>query len=339
MSKTVLTDHPLFQSVLNQLKNNCRKIIWSPEPPDIDSAASCALLEAASPNLFGGGTPIRAYEVPATGENPLALFLPKIDTKISRGIPFKKPLTFVIPDYGNFRTCKINAKIFPVPDFFIGFDHHDQPASDFPENGIQIVDPEAASTTVVIYEFLRWAGIEITEKMALYTALGIYADTARLTNPKTNYQALRIFKECLDTGISFEEIRRAAEPTMTLERLKVWGEIFLEIPNGIDHELHLATLVINKKQKNRWGDKNAITVMDKMQQLRNIYTVIILRENNDGSWKISIRSQPYIVSAARLARLLGGGGHPHMAATGSWSGNPQEALEIIRGELKKIQKK
>ena len=332
--------HPLFQSLMEGLKNKSHKVIWSPQPADIDSIACCALLEAASPHLFSDGAPSVVCDMSPARENSLVEFFPKtLDNGPTPGIPFKKPITFVIPDYGNFKTCGINPKQFPEPDFFIGFDHHDSPATDFPENGIQIVDPEAASTTVVIYEFLRWAGVEITVPMALYTALGIYADTARLTNPKTNYQAIRIFKECLDTGISFEEIRRAATPVMTLERMEVWQAAFEEIITWFDHDLHCASLVVNKEKEKLWGIKNALTVLGQMQIIQEANVAVIFLENENGSWKVSIRSRPHIVSAARLARLLGGGGHPHMAAVGNWTKSPADALTLIKEELGKLQQK
>ena len=67
-------------------------------------------------------------------------------------------------------------------------------------------------------------------------------------------------------------------------------------------------------------------------------TVLIL-EQGDREWKIALRSKvPREISVAKIARRLGGGGHPHMAAA-IWSGDPFDAEEILRKEVVSILQK
>lgn len=152
-------------------------LVVAPYDYDADALASCPLIGAILQCLrkrhtFFCAKPVRRL-------NALYEYLPL--EKFHTTLPDKKPNCVIAVDYGDFHKLGINPEAFGPRCFFIGFDHHDRPAADFPKNGVQIVDSRCPSSTAVIYHFLKYLGIPLSKTLATYVAVGIFSDVRRMT--------------------------------------------------------------------------------------------------------------------------------------------------------------
>lgn len=317
-------------------------LIISPEPADIDSLCSCLLLhELLSHRGMGIPRPhiLFCQQIPSLNDNQLLKFLetdlPLFVTKISHLVP--EYIIFV--DYGNLSTCGLTPKDFSKNHYFMGLDHHSEPANDFPQdNSLQLVNPDAPSTTALIYELFCHKGFPINEKIATLVALGIMADTGRLTNYRTNADALKIMADCIKKGLPWEEIQEAARPKMTRERIHVWAKAEKDL-NFLNPQV--VSLVVYKRMMAEWaGTKKDIETFfgTAISALEGVDLAILIFEESDGSWKISFRSNnPQTYSAAELAKVFNGGGHHHAAAA-VYYGDPFDAERMIILHLEKTKR-
>ena len=329
-----------FLAAHSKIKTANHILIVSPAPPDADSITSCLLLSEylKLPWLNKPHTLYCTQTVPQPEENLLLKFFKSDLLQFSLDLPRVHPTCIALVDYGNFKTAGLNASDFMDAEF-IGFDHHDQPADDFPENGLQIIDQEAASTTALLYHYFCYIGVPISKAMATYITVGILADTGRLTNPKANADALRIVANCIEKGIPWDRILEAMQPRISKNRLHVWAQIAL-------HSMSIGaygfiSAVVSKNNLNHWGGtaKDAESLLGWKQMLEDARVTVLILEQGDREWKIALRSKvPREISVAKIARRLGGGGHPHMAAA-IWSGDPFDAEEILRKEVVSILQK
>lgn len=321
-----------------RLKIADRVLIISPEPADIDSLCSCLLLhELLSHRGMGIPRPhiLFCSQVPSPKNNPLLKFiedeLPLFTTRLPSH-PFPEYIVFV--DYGDLSACGLMPKDFSWNHYFLGLDHHSEPAKDFPaENSLQLVNPEAPSTTALIYELFCLKCFPISKKVATLVALGIMADTGRMTNSKANAHAFRIMADCIRKGIPWEEIQEATAPKMTLPRLDVWTKA-TEGLNFLTDKV--VSLVVYRRTLAEWaGTKKDIETFfgTVMCALEDVDLAILIFEQDDGSWRISFRSRnPKVISAAEIAKKFGGGGHHH-AAVAIYTGDPFDAERMILKQL------
>lgn len=321
-----------IEKVWETFKEAKNIVVVSPANYDPDSICSCLLLE----RLFshrGMGIPrphlFFCAQKPKAKDNALLKFVEPQLELFSDTPPtaYTVPLHIVVVDHGNFSTCRINPRELPY-HYFIGLDHHSEPAPDFPANGIQICDPDMPSTTALIYELFRQKSFPITQEMALYVALGIMSDTGRMTNSKTNAHAFQIMADCINIGIPWREIQKAAAPKMTRQRIKIWAKAEKDL-NPLTEQV--ISLVVYKRTLAEWnGTKKDIdTFFGQMVLLEGVEIAVLIFEETDGSWKISFRSNsPETCPAAEFAKLFNGGGHAHAAAA-IYRGDPFDAERMI----------
>lgn len=326
------------EEVWESFKQAKNIVVASPAPCDVDSIYSCLLLDKLFSHL-GMGIPrphqLFCAQKPDARDNALLQFAGEKLNLFSTSLPsvFIKPLYIVGVDYGNFNTLKIVPQGF-LDHYFIGLDEHPGPAQDFPENGIQLYNPRMPSTTALIYELFRAKAFPVTKEMATYVTLGIMSDTGRMTNSKANAHAFRIMADCIYKGIPWEKIQEAARPRMTRERIKVWAKVeknlnFLTPP--------VVSLVVYKRMLAEWnGSKKDIdTFLGQMILLEGVEMTILIFEQDDGSWKISFRSNNQKnYSATEFAKIFNGGGHYHAAAA-TYRGDPLDAEKMILSCLQK----
>lgn len=316
-------------------------VVASPANYDPDSTYSCLLLD----KLFshrGLGIPkphqLFCAEKPKAQDNTLLKFVEPQLELFSNTLPtsYRMPLLIVVVDHGSFGTCRIDPRELPY-HYFIGLDHHSEPAQDFPANGIQICDPDMPSTTALIYELFRQHAFPVTQEMATYVALGIMSDTGRMTNFKANFHAFQIMADCIKKGIPWEKIQKAATPKMTRERIQVWAKVEKDL-NFLTPQI--VSLIVRKGTLAEWNDakKDVETFFGQMALLGGIEMAILIFEQNDGSWKISFRSNDLKnYSAAEFAKIFNGGGHAHAAAA-IYQGDPFEAERRILSYLAKTKR-
>lgn len=225
---------------------------------------------------------------------------------------------------GALQDIALNSKIL------INMDHHGD--NQF-YGTVDFVDPEAASTTEIIYKLCSYLDAAITPEIANDLYIGLVTDTGKFQYSNTTEETLRIASELVAKG---------ADP----------NNIFQSIYENISYGalLQLGRMAVNAKIEDDvfiWSyiDKNAGGVTVDPGETENLIDhlravsgpeVSALLKIDESDIKGSLRSRGK-VNVSLIAEKFNGGGHPN-AAGFSAQMPMQEIVDKIKGLIKEALK-
>lgn len=234
--------------------------------------------------------------------------------------PFDLIFVFDSSDFKHAGIENLIPNLIPKP-ILINIDHH---ISNLNFGDINLIDSSAAATTEIIYKFFKNFKIKISKSIATNLLLGIITDTNYFTNPNTTLECLKIAAELLTLGARLPQINNSVLKNKSLETLKLWGRIFSRL--SFNKNLKITTTIITLKDlKDFQLDTEAIEdISNFLNNLSDIKISLILREQEDGTIKGSLRTNDELLDLTKFAKILGGGGHKKAAGF------------TIKGRLEKI---
>jgi bifunctional oligoribonuclease and PAP phosphatase NrnA len=214
----------------------------------------------------------------------------------------------------------------------IVIDHH---ASNTRFGGIQLVDPAAAATSVVVEGLLRRLGVPLDREIAecLYVALSTDTGSFKfdLTTPAVHELAARL----LATGLRPAEIARRLFDTRPFGAMKLYGDVLARaclepaVAGGLGLVWSYATL----GDLDRHGQHRHVLegLIDAVRVAEEADVACVLKQVAVAEWTVSLRSKG-AVDVGRIAVDLGGGGH-RLAAGFTAYGSVDEIVAVIRAAL------
>ncbi len=208
-------------------------------------------------------------------------------------------------DCGTIRQVGKFAKIFEKTRDTIQIDHHDF-ADVFGK--FLLADPSAAAVGEVIYDLLKELKIKITPMIATCLLTSVIVDTGAFRFANVRSRTFRICADLLDKGVDLKYLLEEAywkksETTVKLEAISV-GRMKFE-RNG----LVVWSYVPWKSFVRVKGMPSDVDgVADDLRSIDGVKIAALLRENEDGSCRVSLRSEAGI-NVAKIAQVFGGGGH------------------------------
>ncbi len=209
-------------------------------------------------------------------------------------------------------------------------DHH---ASNPGFGDVQLVDPTAPATVVLVADLLDELGVDLDAHLATLLYAGLAADTGSFrfssTRPDTHALAARL----LSTGIDHAAISRRLFDTAPFGWLRllsaVTGRAVLE--PGVGAGLVWTWSSTAEAAEHGLAGEQLEALVDVVRATAEADVACVLKGQDDGSWSVSLRSRGG-TDVSRVAVALGGGGH--RAAAGFTSHEDREAtLARLRGHL------
>lgn len=193
----------------------------------------------------------------------------------------------------------------------IEIDHH--PIIEKYSN-IEIRNTKLSSTTEVLYNFYKINKIKIGKKIANCILAGILTDTANLLYEATSEKTIKIASEMLVCGAQFPTILEGTWRNKSLAAMKLWGIAMSNLQ--INKKYNFAISVLTKADMVKTGaSKEELEgIPGFLTNLKNINGLLLLREEEQGTLKGSLRTADAHVDISNLARILGGGGHPRASS-------------------------
>lgn len=293
----------LYQEVKSTLDESVKILIISHRKPDPDTLGSAIALKLWMDKL-GKKVTLACYDKPDEGLS----FLPATDEYIQSFNSLDFDLRIIV-DAGASYMTNFHLK---YPDFFtcgvpiINIDHH---ASNDNFGLINIVDPNAASTTVILYRLFRELGVEIDADMGTCLLAGIYGDTGGFMHSNTDKEVYSIAADLMDKGANVAAITKALFKSKSLDTLKLWGKV-LENVQVTDEQVVIS--VVREQDYETVGSKpeNLTGVIDYLNMVPDTKFAVLLNEDRKGNVKGSFRTRQADLDLSRIAGVFGGGGHP-----------------------------
>ncbi len=287
--------------------------------PDADTIGSALGLYHALKKAGKRCSVIYAGEIPYNLD-----FLPGI-TKLKKELPANYDLAVALdastPD-------RLAAK--PAAPLVV-IDHH---RTNEGYGEIDLIDPGAAATAVLVYELLRKsdAAIPPESAMCLYTA--IVDDSGFFRYESVNERLFLIAADLARLGARPHYVARMLtmrEPLAKLcltQKLLATLELFLQGRVGL--------LVLGSEMLEECGASREMAdeALDRVRSLATVELAVMVRPQ-DGGYKFSLRSKDRI-DAGAIARRFGGGGHRNAAGfsvKGDWKTFFDKLLQTVQKEL------
>ncbi len=173
-------------------------------------------------------------------------------------------------------------------------------------------EPDSAAACECVFKVVKELGVEITPYIASALYLGMSTDTGCFKFSNTTPRTLRFAAELIELGADYVEINRKMFETKSKERIAMERLVLENIEFYFDGKC--AVLTVTEDMINTTGcdraELDGITAISR--QVEGVLIGATIKEQPDGSFKVSLRThEPY--DASLVCAAFGGGGHKRAA--------------------------
>lgn len=187
----------------------------------------------------------------------------------------------------------------------INIDHH---ASNENYGTINLVLPNAASTTMIIYELLQLWDEKITKSIATALLSGLYYDTGSFMHSNTSEEVYQVAGQLMQRGADFKTIARKLFRSHSMTKLRLWGELLNDLKQT-DKNIVVAGLQEKDFKRLNATAEDISGAIDYLSMAKDNEFAAMLIEDGKGNVRGSLRSRKNDHNLSEIAALLGGGGH------------------------------
>ncbi|MCL2508934.1 MAG: DHH family phosphoesterase [Oscillospiraceae bacterium] len=198
-------------------------------------------------------------------------------------------------------------------------DHH--LSGDFKAETV-LNDDTASSAAEVVFSLLKEMKIDITPIISECIYAGLSTDTGCFRYANVTSASFRAAAELIDLGADFARLNRELFETKSKSFAALERMALNSVETHCDglFALIAVTQAMLEESGSRGDDFDRISALPR--QLEDVLVGATLREQTDGTFKASVRTNPP-VSAADICKKMNGGGH--FSAAGCTLGGPLDA--------------
>lgn len=288
----------------NAILNSNDVCIMSHISLDGDGLGSSFALGMALKNQGKNVTIAVEEEIP-----PTYTFLPGNDMVMFYDKIVQRFDTIIVVDTGDEERIGKRSALLKQTDNTINIDHH---ITNTQFASFNHVDSKASAVGEIIYFLLKDLNFDINKDIATNIYVSIITDTGSFNHCNTTATCHRVVADLFEFGLDVSGISRMINDNISRENLMLTAEAIKTV------EMHfggkLATTFITKEMINRVGatENDYEGIIDLIRRLKNTEVVALLRESDNGSVRVNLRSKKY-VNVAKIAETFTGGGHERAA--------------------------
>jgi phosphoesterase RecJ-like protein len=303
-----------LDAVVTALRDGSRFLVTSHENPDGDALGSLIATHLALQQLGKDSVMLLAGPSPLPGEYRF-LELPE------RGLLRERPAdnaerVLVAVDCAQETRIGDPALLEAAPSS-VNIDHHHDNTR-FAD--VNLVVPDASSTSEVLADVFEALGVRITPEIAeaLYTAL--VTDTGRFQYTNTTPRALRLAADLVEAGADVHRVFQGVYESVQFAKLKLLARALERAKLYLGGRVVVSYLVREDFAEVGAVEPYSEGVIDFLRAVEGAEVAALIREPpRDGSpaRKVSVRSSVDEIDVSAIARKSGGGGHRQAAGFSS----------------------
>jgi len=213
----------------------------------------------------------------------------------------------------------------------INIDHHE---TNDRFGTLNLIDPESSSTAELLFGVIRAADFPIGPEAAENLFAAIQGDTGSFRYGNTTARTFRTAAELVDLGAVPWDISRRIRDNHSMARLRLLGMALETICLRLQGRIAVMTLTRGMMEEAGAHEADTEEFVDYPRFVRGVELGVLIRETEQNTIKVSIRSNDW-VNAARLAARFGGGGHAR-AAGFTYHGAAGTALALFLKEARRF---
>lgn len=227
-------------------------------------------------------------------------FLPELD-QYKEATRDKYDL-FIIVDCSEFDRIGHATEIARRSDKTIVMDHHVGGKINCDLNMIYDTSP---ATCEIVYEVIDRLNLPMDETIGTLLFTGLCTDTGRFMYSNVSEYTFRAAGSLITSGVDYEYIYRNLYQSQPVSVMQFHNEIISKAEFFDKKAFGIASKAQVEKYGVQMGD--AESIVNKLRDLKEVNVSMIVKEYDDGEYKVSMRSKTADVAA--VARENGGGGH------------------------------
>lgn len=254
-------------------------------------------------------------------------FLPGLDA-VTKPLDFPAaPAAMVTFDCGSMDRLGDLATSARSATQLIVLDHH---RSNDRYGTINVVDPDAAATAVIVRELALRLDWPLTRDAAICLYTGLVTDTGRFQYSNTTPEVFALAEELSRFDLPIAEMTRQLFEENRFDYLQLVGACLAR--SQLDRDLRFVATWVTEDDLHRYGVSLDETegLIDLVRRAAEAEVSCVLKETPDGI-RVSLRAVSAIDVGA-IAQHFGGGGH-RSAAGFTAPGSVWQVLEAIKHEL------
>ena len=206
-------------------------------------------------------------------------------------------------------------------------DHHISNQSFADLNDIR---PDASSTSELVFDLLDEA--KITKEIAECLYVGIIHDTGVFQYSCTSSKTMNIAGRLMDKGIDYPNIVDKTFFEKTFEQNQILGTALLKARRFFDDRCIASIITAQDMADCHALPKHLEGIVAQLRSTKGVDVAILIYENADGTYKISMRTNG-AADVAAICMRHGGGGHVR-AAGATMSGDPEVILQTLLEDVR-----
>ena len=297
-------------ALIDRLRGARHVLVGTHEHPDADTLGSGVAIAAIVEAIGGRATVVCSDTVPALYD-----FLPGMDRVRADPDPDEAYDLLVLCD------CGSPDRVGPIagrhPALFgslprIVIDHHASNAG-APSDWI---DPNAAATCELVALLAVRLGIALDADDGLLANVlmaGIVMDTSTFAHPNATPRTLAVAAALVEAGAPLSDISRRLYRTKPDGQLRLFGRVLDRIETTPDRRIIWSTLTLADLAAVDADPAHSEGIIELLAQSNTADVAMLLKEQPDGTTRLSVRTKPGGVDATVLTGRFGGGGHARAA--------------------------
>ena len=198
---------------------------------------------------------------------------------------------------------------------------------------VTLVDAGAAAAAELLTTLIPEMGAKITPEIASCLYTGVATDTGCFRFSNTTAETHKAAAALIEAGADVERLNERLFESRSHARVIAERMALESLEFYYDDRCALICLTWDQIQAAGVAGAELEDLTSLPRSIEGVEVGLTLRQQKDGSFKISVRTG-HDTNACNIARRLGGGGHPRAAGC-EISGNPDNAKHAILEEVKK----
>ncbi len=191
-------------------------------------------------------------------------------------------------------------------------------------------DPHSAAACEVLFRLMKDNGIPLTKETALCLYTGIATDTGcfQFSNADANAFAAAAEIKRAFPDLPYARLNRELFVLKSQGRLKLDAKLMQEIRISESGRTALIYLPYALMQRYRLSSDEVDGVSNLPMQILGVEVGITVKQQEDGSYRISLRGGEH-ADVSAIAKQFGGGGHVKASGCSVREGEPEEVCRML----------
>ena len=182
---------------------------------------------------------------------------------------------------------------------------------------VNLVVPTASCTAEIVWRLAKELGAEITIPIADALYVALVTDTGRFSYENTTADAHLMAAELIEAGVDPHRVYRRLYEDLPFRRLQLLQRALASVERIDDGAITVCCLTREDYYETGALETDSEGIVDHMRSVEGTKVAVLVRdllsEERLGCRKVSLRATDGTVDVSKIARAMGGGGHPQAA--------------------------